>query len=133
MAGLTPCFFRNDYDVRSLPSCISPRLNSTRGKAHASRRVSSCLHVCCFPTSSDIGTRVSLDSPQLRLQVSGIVQGKMDNRWFISALNIVAANRVQLDRVFFGELDVTWVQHGFFVCKFYKDDPYSDDDWQVGV
>jgi len=56
-----------------------------------------------------------------------------DNRWLISALNIVAANREQLDRIFFGELDDTWIEKGFFVCKFYRDDPYSDDDWQVVI
>ena len=65
-------------------------------------------------------------------EVEGIIQGaSMDNRWFISALNIVAGNRGQLDRIFFGEVDPTWVTYGFFVCKFYQDDPMSDDDWQV--
>ena len=34
----------------------------------------------------------------------------------------------QLDRIFFGEHDEA---QGFFVCKFYQDDPLSDDDWQV--
>ena len=24
-----------------------------------------------------------------------------------------------------------WIDKGFFVCKFYQDDPSSDDDWQV--
>lgn len=56
-----------------------------------------------------------------------------DNRWLISALNIVAANRGQLDRVFFGELDDTWIEKGFFTCKFYRDDPNSDDDWQAST
>ncbi|KAL1518789.1 hypothetical protein AB1Y20_003072 [Prymnesium parvum] len=65
-------------------------------------------------------------------EADGLCQGGgLDNRWFISALNIVAANRIQLDRIFFGELDQTWIDNGFFVCKFYKDDPLSDDDWQV--
>ena len=37
--------------------------------------------------------------------VEGIIQGAgFDNRWFISALSIVAGNRGQLDRIFFGEL-----------------------------
>ena len=64
--------------------------------------------------------------------VEGIIQGAgFDNRWFISALNIVSGNRGQLDRIFFGELDETWIDKGFFVCKFFKDDPMSDDDWQV--
>ena len=67
-------------------------------------------------------------------EIEGIIQGAgMDNRWFISALNIVASNRGQLDRIFFGEIDPTWVTYGFFVCKFYQDDPKSDDDWQVVV
>ena len=66
--------------------------------------------------------------------VEGIIQAAgFDNRWFISALNIVSGNRGQLDRVFFGELDDTWKEKGFFVCKFYKDDPLSDDDWQVVI
>ena len=65
-------------------------------------------------------------------EIEGIIQGAaMDNKWFISALNIVSGNRSQLDRVFFGELDDTWIEKGFFVCKFYEDDPMSDDDWQV--
>ena len=67
-------------------------------------------------------------------EVEGIVQGAgMDNKWFVSALNIVAGNRGQLDRIFFGEVDDTWIEYGFFVCKFYQDDPYSDDDWQVVI
>ena len=65
-------------------------------------------------------------------EVEGIIQGAtMDNKWFVSTLNIVSANRGQLDRIFFGEVDPTWVTYGFFVCKFYQDDPQSDDDWQV--
>ena len=64
-------------------------------------------------------------------ETDGIIQGVMDNRWFVSALNIVSANRTQMDRVFFGELDQSWLDSGFFVCKFYRDDPSSDDDWQV--
>ena len=63
--------------------------------------------------------------------VEGIIQGAgFDNRWFISAMNICSGNRGQLDRVFFGELCDEWKQKGFFVCKFYQDDPMSDDDWQ---
>jgi len=65
-------------------------------------------------------------------EIESIIQAAgFDNRWFISALNIVASNRGQLERIFFGEIDPTWVEYGFFVCKFYKDDPMSDDDWQV--
>ena len=65
--------------------------------------------------------------------VEGIIQGAgFDNRWFISAMNIVSGNRGQLDRLFFGELCDEWIDNGFFVCKFYQDDPQSDDDWQVG-
>ena len=45
----------------------------------------------------------------------------------------VAANRTQFDRIFFGELDTTWVTYGFYVCKFYQDDPMSDDDWKVNL
>ena len=65
-------------------------------------------------------------------EVEGIIQGaSMDNKWFVSTLNIVSANRGQLDRIFFGEVDPTWVTYGFYVCKFYQDDPASDDDWHV--
>ena len=64
-------------------------------------------------------------------EVEGIIQGGLDDRWFVSSLNIVSANRGQLDRIFFGEVDPTWVTYGFFVCKFYQDDPMSDDDWKV--
>jgi len=65
-------------------------------------------------------------------EIEGIIQGAgMDNKWLISSMNIIASNRTQLNRIFFGELDPTWVAYGFFVCKFYQDDPMSDDDWQV--
>ena len=64
--------------------------------------------------------------------VEGIIQAEgFDNRWFISSLNIVSGNRGQLDRIFFGELCDEWIEKGFFVVKFYADDPLSDDDWAV--
>ena len=63
-------------------------------------------------------------------EVEGIIQsGGLDNRWFISALNIVAGNRDQLDRLFM--CDCQYKDKGFFVLKFYMDDPISDDDWAV--
>ena len=37
-------------------------------------------------------------------------------------------NREQLDRAF---MDMTHAEQGFFVVKIYRDDPFSDDDWQV--
>lgn len=39
-------------------------------------------------------------------------------------------NREQLDRFFFGESELH-ADKGFFVCKIYRDDPLSDDDWQA--
>ena len=78
---------------------------------------------------------IAPDSPVMfrnDYSVEGIIQGSgFDNRWFVSALNICSGNRGQLDRVFFGELCDEWIDKGFFVCKFYQDDPLSDDDWQV--
>ena len=63
-------------------------------------------------------------------EVEGIIQSPhLDNRWFISALNIVAGNRDQLDRLFMCDYDHK--DKGFFVLKFYMDDPKSDDDWAV--
>ena len=63
-------------------------------------------------------------------EVEGIIQSPhLDNRWFISALNIVAGNRDQLDRLFM--CDCQYADKGFFVLKFYMDDPKSDDDWAV--
>ena len=64
-------------------------------------------------------------------EVEGIIQsGGLDNRWFVSALNIVAGNRDQLDRAF---MDRSHEREGFFVLKFYRDDPMSDDDWAVVI
>ena len=63
-------------------------------------------------------------------EVEGIIQSPhLDNRWFISALNIVAGNREQPDRMFM--CDCQYKDKGFFVIKFYRDDPLSDDDWAV--
>jgi len=62
-------------------------------------------------------------------EAEGVMQGAvMDNRWLISAINIIAGNREQLDRVF---MDKEHGDEGFYVCKIYHDDPFSDDDWQV--
>ena len=47
----------------------------------------------------------------------------------MSALNIVAGNREQLDRMFM--CDMQYADKGFFVLKFYRDDPMSDDDWGI--
>ena len=68
-------------------------------------------------------------------EVEGIIQGEgTTNRWLLSALNIIGGNREQLARVFMeheeGALE-HYEEKGFFVCKFYQDDPLSDDDWQV--
>ena len=61
-------------------------------------------------------------------EVEGIIQGEgTTNRWLLSALNIIGGNREQLDRVFMEHDEA----QGFFICKFYQDDPLSDDDWQV--
>ncbi len=65
-------------------------------------------------------------------EVEGIVQcPSLDNRWMMSALNIVAGNREQLDRMFM--CDMQYADKGFFVLKFYRDDPMSDDDWAVVI
>merc|ERR1740130_1721099 len=65
-------------------------------------------------------------------EVEGVVQqwddNGNDNRWLLSTLNIVAGNRDQLDRAF---MDMEHAAQGFFVVKIYRDDPMSDDDWQV--
>jgi len=64
-------------------------------------------------------------------EVENVVQGfGIDNKWLLSAINIVSGNREQLDRFFFGEAELH-ADKGFFVCKIYRDDPLSDDDWQV--
>jgi len=74
------------------------------------------------------------DTPKLfknDWEVENVIQGPgIDNRWLLSAINIVSGNREQLDRFFFGESELH-ADKGFFVCKIYRDDPLSDDDWQV--
>ena len=55
-------------------------------------------------------------------EVEGIIQGEgTTNRWLLSALNIIGGNREQLDRVFMEHDEA----QGFFICKFYQDDPLS--------
>lgn len=80
-------------------------------------------------------------------QVENIRQGAVNDRWLISAINIVSSNTEQLMRAF---LDPTKAsaggrvgakeesnvhsfgqQYGFYVCRFFHDDPLSDDDWAV--
>ena len=51
-------------------------------------------------------------------EVEGIIQSPhLDNRWFISALNIVAGNREQLDRIFMWRADQYEGTNGFFVLQ----------------
>mmetsp|Transcript_37031 Transcript_37031/g.85732 ORF Transcript_37031/g.85732 Transcript_37031/m.85732 type:complete len:233 (+) Transcript_37031:239-937(+) len=80
-------------------------------------------------------------------QVENIRQGRVNNRWLISAINIVSSNTEQLMRAFLdptkasaggrvaakerSEVHSFGQQHGIYACRFYVDDPLSDDDWAV--
>mmetsp|Transcript_24167 Transcript_24167/g.75330 ORF Transcript_24167/g.75330 Transcript_24167/m.75330 type:complete len:1388 (+) Transcript_24167:48-4211(+) len=80
-------------------------------------------------------------------QVENIRQGQVDDRWLISAINIVSSNTEQLWRAFLdptktgdggrvkdgerSEVHTVGQQFGFYVCRFYHDDPESDDDWAL--
>mmetsp|Transcript_5363 Transcript_5363/g.13308 ORF Transcript_5363/g.13308 Transcript_5363/m.13308 type:complete len:731 (-) Transcript_5363:186-2378(-) len=65
----------------------------------------------------------------------------LNDRWFLGALNIVAGNKDNVDRMFLSALkeegakdqmaalSEQGAREGFYIVRFYHDDPASDDDW----
>ena len=86
---------------------------------------------------------------KLEYQVENIRQGAVNDRWLISAINIVSSNTEQLMRAFLdptkaadggrvgprekSEVHAFGQKYGFFACRLYHDDPLSDDDWAVVI
>jgi len=60
--------------------------------------------------------------------IQGVIASPLLNRWLLAACNIVGGDLAVLERVF---VDSTHAEKGFYVVRFYVDDPHSDDDWQV--
>mmetsp|Transcript_15023 Transcript_15023/g.46005 ORF Transcript_15023/g.46005 Transcript_15023/m.46005 type:complete len:722 (-) Transcript_15023:347-2512(-) len=76
-------------------------------------------------------------------EIEGVKPGTaLDDRWFLGAVNIIAGNRDSIDRMFLSSvkdenarepmlaLAQQGADHGFYIVRFYEDDPHSDDDWQ---
>ena len=60
--------------------------------------------------------------------LQGVVASPLLNHWLLAACNIVGGDVDILERVF---VDTEHADKGFYVVRFYVDDPNSDDDWQV--
>ena len=60
--------------------------------------------------------------------VQGVVASPLLNHWLLAACNIVGGDVEILERVF---VDMEHADKGFYVVRFYIDDPNSDDDWKV--
>ena len=61
-------------------------------------------------------------------EIEGVVLGPAQNGWLMAALNILAGDREVLERVF---VDARHGASGFYLLRFFHDDPRSDDDWKV--
>lgn len=74
-------------------------------------------------------------------EIEGVKPGLLDDRWFLGAVNIVAGNKDNVDRMFLSAakdegardpmapLAEQGAREGFYIVRFYQDDPRSDDDW----
>ena len=62
--------------------------------------------------------------------VSGVVASALLNHWLLAACNIVGGDLGVLERVF---VDRSHGAMGFYLVRFYVDDPKSDDDWHVVI
>ena len=60
--------------------------------------------------------------------LQGVVASPLLNHWLLAACNIVGGDVDILERVF---VDTEHADKGFYVVRFYVDDPASDDDWKV--
>lgn len=85
------------------------------------------------------------DAPELFKnfwEIEGVKPGIVDDRWFLGAVNIVGGNKDNIDRLFvsmkkddnarepLAPLAEQGAKEGFYIIRFYEDDPNSDDDWQ---
>lgn len=61
-------------------------------------------------------------------EVEGVVPGALSNRWLLAACNIVGGDQEVAARCF---VDPTHAAEGFYLVRFFVDDPNSDDDWRV--
>ncbi|KAL1514592.1 hypothetical protein AB1Y20_003686 [Prymnesium parvum] len=59
---------------------------------------------------------------------TGIVAGPLSNLWLLAACNIVAGDIDVIAKTF---VDSTHAAQGFYIVRFFVDDPTSDDDWVV--
>lgn len=98
------------------------------------------LHVASWRRPSEFAAAPSLF--QNFWEIEGIVPSKvLDDRWFLGALNIVAGNKDNVDRMLLSALKdeggkdplrplvEQGAREGFYIVRFYEDDPHSDDDW----
>ena len=63
----------------------------------------------------------------LRDDLHGVRLGPINDRWLLGALNIIAGDPDVVRSAF---VDDSHGANGFYVVRFYHDDPASDDDWQ---
>jgi len=61
-------------------------------------------------------------------EIEGVVPGALPNQWLLAACNIVGGDQEVAARCF---IDPTHGAQGFFVVRFFVDDPSSDDDWRM--
>ena len=61
-------------------------------------------------------------------QVLGVAPSVLPNHNLLAAANIVAGDPDVIKRVY---LSTEHAAHGFYVLRFFHDDPRSDDDWKV--
>jgi hypothetical protein len=61
-------------------------------------------------------------------EVEGVVPGALPNRWLLAACNIVGGDPKVAARCF---VDATHAAQGFYVVRFFVDDPCSEDNWRV--
>lgn len=75
-------------------------------------------------------------------EIEGVQPSKvLNDRWLLGAVNIVAGNKDNIDRMFLSALkeegsrepmralEEQGAREGFYIVRFYHDDPHSDDDW----
>ena len=63
-------------------------------------------------------------------QIQGVVPGLLPNRDMLAGANIVGGDQDVIARAF---VDAEHASKGFYVLRFYVDDPHSDDDWAVVI
>ena len=61
-------------------------------------------------------------------QIAGVVPSVLPNAKLLAAANIVAGDPDVISRVY---IDTEHAAQGFYMLRFFHDDPRSDDDWKV--